>query len=34
MKKLKCKKCNYKWLPRTKNPIKCPKCCSYEWNGK
>jgi len=24
--KLKCKKCGYEFIPRVKNPIKCPHC--------
>jgi Zn finger protein HypA/HybF involved in hydrogenase expression len=26
-----CKRCNHKWLPRTKSIRQCPKCKSYYW---
>ncbi len=30
--KLKCKRCNYEWLPRKEElPITCPKCRSPYW---
>jgi len=29
---LTCKRCNHKWLPRTKKPIACPQCKSRLWN--
>jgi len=28
----KCKRCNYEWESRKKNPKCCPKCKSYDWN--
>lgn len=29
---LHCKRCGHSWIPRSDNPQKCPKCCSYQWN--
>ena len=32
MKKLKCIRCNYSWIPRSdENPKQCPKCKSTKW---
>jgi DNA-directed RNA polymerase subunit RPC12/RpoP len=32
-KKLSCKRCKAKWIPRKKQPpIQCPKCKSSYWN--
>lgn len=31
MEKLKCKRCEYEWLPRLENPRQCPLCKSYSW---
>lgn len=27
-----CKRCGYKWVPRTEKPITCPSCRSPYWN--
>ena len=32
MKKLNCKRCNYRWVPRIDNPVVCPNCKSAYWN--
>ena len=32
METLKCKRCGYEWIPRTKNPVLCPRCKSKAWN--
>lgn len=29
--KMKCKRCDYEWLPRIKNPKACPHCKNYNW---
>jgi len=29
MKKEKCMKCGYEWVPRTENPKACPNCKRY-----
>jgi DNA-directed RNA polymerase subunit RPC12/RpoP len=29
---LTCKRCNHKWIPRTKMPVACPQCKSRLWN--
>jgi predicted Zn-ribbon and HTH transcriptional regulator len=29
-----CKQCDYKWLPRTVKPVKCPNCQSIHWDKK
>lgn len=31
MKEYECKRCGHHWLPRTKTPIRCPKCHSFKW---
>ena len=31
---LECKKCNYAWLSRVKDPKECPGCKSRHWNEK
>jgi predicted Zn-ribbon and HTH transcriptional regulator len=32
MKKYRCKKCGYEWLPRIESkPKECPDCKSREW---
>ena len=31
--KAQCTRCNWRWVPRTTNPIACPHCKSYEWKG-
>lgn len=31
MNKMTCQRCKHSWLPRTENPIECPKCKSYNW---
>ena len=32
MEKLKCKKCNYEWLPRIETePKECPNCKNRGW---
>ncbi len=28
----KCKRCGYKWIPRTQYPGACPNCHSPLWN--
>jgi len=30
--KYKCKRCGYIWIPRTDNPVVCPKCKNPYWN--
>lgn len=30
--KLKCKRCNHEWIPRTPEPKYCPYCKSPSWN--
>ena len=27
----RCKRCGYKWVPRTDKPLTCPKCRSPYW---
>lgn len=27
-----CLRCAYEWIPRTANPVACPKCLSRKWN--
>jgi len=29
---MKCNKCGYKWIPRVKYPIECPRCKRLDWN--
>lgn len=29
--KLKCKYCNYEWLPRKDKPVQCPRCKRYDY---
>lgn len=29
MKKMKCSKCGYEWIPRTDKPKACPNCKQY-----
>ena len=32
---LECKKCGWRWKPKTeKKPRACPACKSYWWDGK
>ena len=31
---IKCAKCGYEWIPRVKNPKKCPECQSRNWMGE
>lgn len=31
MEKIKCKKCDHEWLPRTEKPVECPACKSRGW---
>ena len=33
-KKLKCLRCNHKWIPRTTEVFTCPNCRSAYWNVK
>ena len=33
IKKLECMKCGHHWLPRAGDPVMCPRCKSYYWNG-
>ena len=28
---LECKRCGYKWCPRTEEPVSCPSCRSPYW---
>lgn len=28
----KCSRCEFEWLPRKANPVKCPHCQSALWN--
>jgi predicted Zn-ribbon and HTH transcriptional regulator len=30
----KCKRCDYKWQPRVKDPKECPGCKSMKWKTK
>jgi Zn finger protein HypA/HybF involved in hydrogenase expression len=30
---LKCKVCDYKWIAMKEDPVCCPRCHSYRWNG-
>ncbi len=30
--RLRCKRCEYKWVPRIPSPAVCPKCHSPYWN--
>ncbi len=32
MKKVKCLKCGFEWIPRVEDPLQCPKCKRYDWN--
>jgi len=32
IKKVKCKKCKAKWIPRVSAPRKCPNCQTREWD--
>ena len=32
LKELKCKRCGYIWVPRTKDVRQCPKCKSAYWD--
>jgi len=32
MQKLKCKRCEEEWIPRTENVRQCPRCKSYYWD--
>jgi len=32
MEKLKCQRCNHKWLPRVEGAKECPNCKSRLWN--
>ena len=35
LKKFKCQKCKWEWLPRREAvPKVCPKCKSYDWEKK
>jgi len=34
MEKTKCNLCGFEWIPRTENPISCPKCKRYDWKKK
>jgi len=27
-----CGRCQYSWLPRSKNPKRCPKCQAWIWS--
>jgi Zn finger protein HypA/HybF involved in hydrogenase expression len=30
--KCTCEKCHYTWIPKTENPIMCPKCKNIRFN--
>jgi len=32
--RVRCKRCNYSWSPRTPNPRQCPHCHSASWNDE
>jgi len=32
IKKVKCKKCGEKWIPRVSAPKKCPFCQTRDWD--
>ena len=32
LRKLKCKRCEHEWLPRTEYPTVCPNCKSPYWD--
>ena len=32
LKKVKCKRCNEKWVPRVSAPKKCPVCQARDWD--
>lgn len=32
IKKIKCLRCGFEWIPRTETPKACPRCKSYDWN--
>jgi Zn finger protein HypA/HybF involved in hydrogenase expression len=34
IKKLECRKCGHKWIPRKEDIHKCPRCQSRGWQGK
>lgn len=34
IKKLKCKRCGYEWIPRVEKPKTCSACKSRYWNKK
>lgn len=34
MKKVKCKRCGYKWEPKTEKPTMCPRCKTKKWDTK
>ena len=29
-----CKQCGYTWVPRTDDPVACPRCKRYDWDKK
>ncbi len=29
-----CATCGHKWIPRVENPLKCPRCQSFNYRGK
>jgi hypothetical protein len=33
LQKLKCIECEHEWLPRVKQPLKCPRCQTYGWDS-
>lgn len=28
----RCERCGHKWLPRTADPVRCPRCTSIHWH--
>uniref|UniRef100_A0A6H2A626 Uncharacterized protein n=1 Tax=viral metagenome TaxID=1070528 RepID=A0A6H2A626_9ZZZZ len=30
LKKIKCKKCGYEWIPKIQKPKSCPSCKQYQ----
>jgi len=34
VKKLRCRRCEHRWIPRTTDVRQCPKCKSAYWDKK
>jgi hypothetical protein len=32
LKKVKCKYCQHRWIPRAEKPLACPACKRYGWD--